>query len=453
MEEKINARMLLMALLSMLLTLFLSFLVFRGAVDDTAKANLRSHADTLRQTLEYLPDPQRLSDYAADDLRITLIAPDGQVVFESDADSSRMDNHLGRPEVQQALQEGRSEVTRQSDTLGYDTYYCAVRTDDGGVLRVAMSAASFFGLHNDVIPLLLIIAVALLLLSVVLTIPLTRSLVRPIQAMAENIDDIDKNVPYKELVPFAKAIKDQQDRKQENARMRQEFTANVSHELKTPLTSISGYAEMIETGIAREADIKTFAGKIRFEAARLITLIEDILQLSQLDEPNMHKKFQPVDLLEVTESVAESLSLQASRQEVTLSVTGQPLLLMGNRGMLEELVYNLCDNAIRYNKPGGSVTADVSPVNGKVRLQVADTGIGIPTDQLSRVFERFYRVDKSRSKQSGGTGLGMAIVKHVALQHEGRISIESREGEGTRISVFFPTQQDYIAAHTDNQNA
>jgi len=160
-----------------------------------------------------------------------------------------------------------------------------------------------------------------------------------------------------------------------------------------------------------------------------------------------------VDVLALTESVAESLSLQASRQEVTLSVTGQPLLLMGNRGMLEELVYNLCDNAIRYNKPGGSVTADVSPVNGKVRLQVADTGIGIPTDQLSRVFERFYRVDKSRSKQSGGTGLGMAIVKHVALQHEGRISIESREGEGTRISVFFPTQQDYIAAHTDNQNA
>ena len=215
--------------------------------------------------------------------------------------------------------------------------------------------------------------------------------------------------------------------------MRQEFTANVSHELKTPLTSISGYAEMIENGMAKQDDVQRFATIIHKEAGRLLTLISDIIQLSAMDESKTIIAKTPVDLLELAEECADILTLSAQQHQVSLHVQGKSATVMGNHDLLAELVYNLCDNAIRYNKPNGSVTILVQ----KDRLTVKDTGIGIPAAHQSRVFERFYRVDKSRSKETGGTGLGLAIVKHIAEQHKAKIDLKSTPETGTEITVHF----------------
>ncbi len=228
-------------------------------------------------------------------------------------------------------------------------------------------------------------------------------------------------------------------RKAEN--IRREFTANVSHELKTPLTSISGYAEMIETGIAKPEDVKGFAHKICRESARLVTLIGDIIKLSQLEDPVEKNQLQKVNLLGVAKECAEDLKLNAEKRDVTISATGTDAVVLGDRGLIYQLVYNLCDNAIRYNKPEGTVNADVSVENNFAIIKITDTGIGIPTEHQDRIFERFYRVDKSRSKETGGTGLGLAIVKYIAEQHGGKITLKSEEGKGTQIAVTFATNE------------
>ncbi|MPM20942.1 Sensor-like histidine kinase senX3 [bioreactor metagenome] len=199
---------------------------------------------------------------------------------------------------------------------------------------------------------------------------------------------------------------------------------------------------MIETGLAKPEDVKDFAGKIRFEASRLIGLIGDIIQLSELDDPAAPGSFAPVDLLEATHSTVEYLSFSAEKRDVTLHVVGEHLIVQGKRSLLEELVYNLCDNAIRYNKPGGEVRVEIQRREGRVCLTVSDNGIGIPPEHQSRIFERFYRVDKSHSKETGGTGLGLAIVKHVALSHGGKITVSSAVGQGTRIQVSFPPAEE-----------
>ena len=246
--------------------------------------------------------------------------------------------------------------------------------------------------------------------------------------------------PYPELQPTIEAALAAKQADSAGERMRREFTANITHDLKTPLTSISGYAEMIETGLAKEADIGTFAGKIRFESARLMDLIGDILQLSRLDDPAAQSELTPVDLRELTQNAARDFAFAAEKAGLTLTVAGGSATMMGDRRVLEELVHNLCDNAVRYNRPGGSVTLVTGQGVSDVWLRVSDTGIGIPESERERIFERFYRVDKSRSKQVGGTGLGLAIVKHAALRHSAEITLESRENRGTTIAVRFPVQ-------------
>ncbi len=228
-------------------------------------------------------------------------------------------------------------------------------------------------------------------------------------------------------------------RKAEN--IRSEFTANVSHELKTPLTSISGYAEMIEMGIAKPEDVNSFAHKIRRESARLVSLISDIIKLSKLEGPIELSQVQKINLFNIAKECAEDLQLQAEKKNVTISAKGQEVFITGNRNLIYELVYNLCDNAIRYNKPEGAVTAEVFAKDDFVYVRVSDTGIGIPLEHQDRIFERFYRVDKSRSKETGGTGLGLAIVKYIAEQHSGEISLKSQDGVGTEITVAFPVEE------------
>ncbi len=218
-------------------------------------------------------------------------------------------------------------------------------------------------------------------------------------------------------------------------KMRREFTANVSHELKTPLTSISGYAEMIASGIASDDDIPEFASRIQRESKRLLALISDIIRLSSLDEGAPGEESEPVDLAEIADECRDVLLKSAEDHKVSLVLDTEPLVVKGSRSLLSEMLYNLMDNAIRYNREGGSVFVTVRDGRASVR----DTGIGIPEEHRSHVFERFYRVDKSRSKQTGGTGLGLAIVKHIAGQYGAAIDLESEEGVGTEITVTFPS--------------
>ena len=285
--------------------------------------------------------------------------------------------------------------------------------------------------------------VALMLAAAVLAALLTKALVQPVLNMTEDLDHIQENVPYRELIPFAESIHSDRILRENNEKMRQEFTANVSHELKTPLTSISGYAELIETGIAKPEDVPDFGRKIHSEATRMIQLVNDILQLSKLDtvsETGDAPVMETVDLLDVAKECVERQKLNARRAYISLTYLGESAPVLGSRALLDELCQNLCDNAIRYNRPGGKVQIITAcSRDGHCSLTVTDNGIGIPREAQSSVFERFYRVDKSRSKATGGTGLGLAIVKHIARIHNARIKLESQVDVGTTITVTFPT--------------
>lgn len=287
------------------------------------------------------------------------------------------------------------------------------------------------------LPLMLVVIAALMALCFAAANVLTRRILRPFDEIASSPDRMDNAVHYPELEPFIRMIKSQHDEIMRSANMRVEFTANVSHELKTPLTAISGYAELIESGMAEGEQGRRFAGEIRKSTARLLTLINDTIQLSQLDSPEREPVLEQVNLAPLAAGALEQLKIAAEKMDVTLRLDARTAIVSADRQMMEELVYNLCDNAIRYNVPGGSVRVQVIPLREHVILRVQDTGIGISKEHQAHIFERFYRVDKSRSKATGGTGLGLAIVKHIAVRHGADIAIESEPGRGTSISVTF----------------
>jgi len=286
-------------------------------------------------------------------------------------------------------------------------------------------------------PLILLVVLALMALCAGMAEALTRRVVEPIQRMTEESGSEGETQIYPELKPLLQKIRSQHEEIIRSANMRVEFTANVSHELKTPLTSITGYAELIESGMAEGDMIKRFAGEIHKNASRLLTLINDTIRLSQMDEERNEIEREMVDPAMVAENVAEQLRMSAEKHHVEMHVDAKPCLISADRRMIEELIYNLCDNAIRYNVRGGSVRLTVRPVKEHVLVLVQDTGIGISREHQERVFERFYRVDKSRSKATGGTGLGLAIVKHIAAKHGAQISMKSELGSGTTIMVRF----------------
>lgn len=293
-------------------------------------------------------------------------------------------------------------------------------------------------LFKSELPYILIILAVGIILSLLCSLAITKVIIDPIEQLGEHIDEIDKVETYKELQPFVEKIKKQNEKKHQLDKQKKQFTANVSHELKTPLTSIAGYAELIENGMVREEDIKPFAHTIRKQALRLVTLAEDIIKLSQLEENDGQIVFEEVNLAELAEECISALEINARNRGVTLTLNAKETYIKGNKSLLEELLYNLCDNAIRYNKENGSVTVTISEHDGKGILSVADTGIGIPDKYKVRIFERFFRVDKSRSKETGGTGLGLAIVKHISQVHNATLTLDSRENEGTTITVIFP---------------
>ena len=559
MRKRIFHSMLLLAIVTILTGALLSGAVAHAVLTERVHAEVRSEARIISQLLpeggaqELFAEAGRANPAT----RLTLIAPDGAVLFDSVADPATMENHAGRPEVQLAMQVGTGAETRNSGTLGSRTYYSAMKLENGQILRMAAASDSIWNIFFKQAGWLLAAMLPVLAFAAWLAQRQTRGIIAPLltldlehpkendvyeelsplllrmdrqreeigrqietlnkkqqeftaitENMREGLAVLDGNLQILSLnrsaaalfgvsadevrgryfltlnrsEPLARALTraaaegkvgsagltmagrsyqlvatpvrpergrvegvvllalDVTEQKQAEA-LRREFTANVSHELKTPLTSISGYAEMIENGIAKQADVVPFAARIHSEATRMIHLVEDLLELSKLDERAELPNSRPVSLLEVANRVAVRLGELAGRRGVTIEVTGSDKTVQGDPTLLEELAANLCENGIKYNHEGGRVTITLSGDDTAPCLQVSDTGVGIPKEHQARVFERFYRVDKSRSKETGGTGLGLSIAKHIAQLHRAALSLTSEVGRGTTMTVQFPTEQ------------
>ena len=386
----------------------------------------------------------------ARDLRITWIGADGGVLFDSKADPALMDNHADRPEVLLALESGEGDAQRVSLTLSDWVIYRAIRIEDGSVVRLCLLEASpFYMLSRAAMPLLVLLLGAMLA-AVFLAAWAVRHIVAPINRI--DLKNPDSSAVYRELTPLTERISTQnleikehlrsvQEAHDARDRFRREFTANVSHELKTPLTSISGFAEIMRDGLVRPEDISHFAGTIYQEAQRLISLVGDIIKLSRLDDEQIPFQREEVELNSLASLILERLAPAAERMGVELHLSGGEAVIWGSCQIADEMIYNLCDNAIKYNRPGGQVIVTTESGPDGVTLSVRDTGIGIPAEEHQRIFERFYRVDKTRSQAIGGTGLGLSIVKHGAIFHNAALELDSEPGKGTEIRVVFPKHQ------------
>ena len=359
---------------------------------ETEMASLAVNSQQLRY-LESLPK----GDY-----RITWISANGQVLYDSEKDSGELENHLAREEVKIALIRGYGESQRYSGTMLTRMLYSAQKLQDGSILRLSMPQHTVLKVIWD-----MGLPIGIILLLVICF----------------------------SMIMSAKEI--QKANQEESEAMRREFTANVSHELKTPLHSISGYAELMKNGMVMEQDMGYFADKIYSEAQRMIRLVQDIIVLSRLDEGQENTTRSPVNLYSVAEAAVNSLEHMAEENQVSVELIGQQVVMEGIPQLINSMVYNICENAIKYNKPGGSVVIQVAEFSGHPRISVRDTGIGIPKKDRARIFERFYRVDKSHSKEVGGTGLGLSIVKHAAKLHNAKLEVDSVVGEGTLMVVKF----------------
>ena len=502
------------------------------------------------QGIEYLEQVGPL-----DDTRMTWIAPDGAVLYDSVAEKDEMENHADRKEVQEAFRTGSGEEERHSDTLSEKTWYYALRLQDGSVVRLSLESKGILALFLQAVYPLIVMLLLVGGFSALIAFQTAKNITNPINQI--DLEHPEKAVIYDELTPLLRKIsvqnreihrqmaelkrrKEEFDtitanmqegllvldaegdvlsynegilrllgiskvkegqnvfqlnrsetfrrgveaalkgehreekleiggrvcelfanpvfRDGENAgvilvlfdatekegreRLRREFTANVSHELKTPLTSISGFAEIMKSGMVRPEDMGNFAGKIYDEAQRLIALIQDIIKLSKLDEKDSFLEKEWVELDALVLEVKERLQPTADKKNVRLIANAAPLHVFGVKPVLMEMIYNLCDNAIRYNHHQGEVQMTLREENRNAVLEVADTGIGIAKEEQERIFERFYRVDASRSADNGGTGLGLSIVKHGAALHEGKVSLESVLGEGTTIRISIPLEKE-----------
>jgi two-component system phosphate regulon sensor histidine kinase PhoR len=428
-----------LAAITLVLTVFALSFAFYGRFTNEARQSLKTliapFADENSSAIT-----QKLSAFIGDRTRISVIDGNGTVLFDNAADVAALENHSDRREFIAAAKYGAGESKRFSNALKTETYYYAIRLKDGAILRAAITTNSVFGAFAGGLPIIAGIVAVAIALSFIMADRLTRKIVDPINGV-----DINSKfeAPYKELSAFAETIAAQRERielelseKTKLIDLRREFSANVSHELKTPLTSIYGYAEMLCGGMVSKCDRREFYAKIKDEAARLIALIEDIMMISELDEGKRNESFEMVDLREIATATIDALAFKAADNEVVASVEGEGVM-RANRSMMFEALYNLADNAIKYNKRGGSVKIKIRSTEKHTAVRVSDSGIGIPKEARNRIFERFYRVDKSRSKKTGGTGLGLAIVKHIALFHGGSIKVKSKEGKGASITLLF----------------
>lgn len=550
MTKKIFRSICLVALAVLIASVVLIMGVLYGYFTDMQHDQLRMQTELAAQGVNH-EGTAYFDQLSARDYRITLIEPDGRVIYDSEADSGEMENHLEREEVQEALDSGYGESERYSSTLMEKSLYSAMVLDDGSILRMSVSQSGILTLLLGMLQPIIVVLIAAIALSLLLASRLSKRIVKPLNEL--DLDDPLSNEGYDELSPLLLRVYSQQKQlkkqsaelgqrqdefaavtasmseglvllndkgnilsinpaasrfldtdqhsvgeniltvnrsldlqellskalngdqaekimelqeghyqviaspvisdntvsgiallifdvtdKENSEQMRREFTANVSHELRTPLHSISGYAELLKNGMVKTADIRPIASKIYDEAQRMVRLVEDIINLSHLDEGAGDMAREKTDLFEAAKAAALSLEPEAESADVSISVTGEPAVIEGIPQLIGGIVYNLCDNAIKYNHKGGSVSVIVRKNDDSAVLTVRDTGIGIPAEDQNRVFERFYRVDKSHSKEVGGTGLGLSIVKHSARIHGARISLESSVGKGTTVTVKFP---------------
>ena len=552
MRKKIFKNMCLLALVTILLSSLLVTIVYYANSDARMKSEVREETRFVRGAVE-LSGQDYLATVENTANRITLIDTDGTVLYDNQADPATMENHSDREEFQEASTAGAGEATRISDTIAEQTFYYAVKLQNGQVLRVAATTDSVFAAVLAVLPWILGVEVLVAVCTVLFSNFLTKKIVAPINRL--DLDHPADNEIYDELSPLLgkisrqneviaqqiKSLREKQEEftsitenmsegflvldnntdilsyntsalrllgaeavpaeshvsalalnrsagfrsavdgalagkrseqlvrqggrccqvmanpvlrdgevegavvvilditeREERENLRREFTANVSHELKTPLTSISGFAEIIKNGIVKPEDIPRFAGNIYEESQRLVTLVDDILNLSRLDEADVQLEREDFDLSSMAQDVAGRLKASAKKNGVVITVIGDKAEINGVKSIVDEMVFNLVDNAVKYNKQNGRVTVTVDSSSDGTALTVTDTGIGIPQADVDRVFERFYRVDKSHSKEIGGTGLGLSIVKHGAAFHNAKVSLQSTEGEGTTVRLVFP---------------
>ncbi len=385
---------------------------------------------------EYIQD---IASYVGES-RITLIDQTGTVLFDSKKGSETMENHGGREEVVNAFQTGEGETKRVSSTIGKYTHYHARLLANGDVIRVSQTTDSVLDTIWSMIPSMLLIGVILWLIAMSVARLETIRMIEPINQL--DVDHPRKNKVYEELTPLLIRMEQNNQERDKNANMRKEFSANVSHELRTPLTSISGYAELMKNGLVRAEDMSRFSGIIYDEANRLIGLVEDIIKLSKLDEGTVELEKEEVDLYQMIQEINKRLFLQAEAKNIKVRIQGAPTKYTGIKRVLDEMIYNILENAIKYNVQGGTVDVQLNSTNSQIILAIEDSGIGIPEGLNDRVFERFYRVDKSHSKETGGTGLGLSIVKHGAILHNAEVTLDSELGSGTKVTIKMNTEKE-----------
>ncbi|MDY5891982.1 MAG: ATP-binding protein, partial [Candidatus Onthovivens sp.] len=387
-----------------------------------------------------LDDISYLESIEDSSLRVTLIDLEGNVIFDNQLNESEMENHASREEFKEAKENGYGISKRYSSSLLKTFYYVAYKLDNN-IIRVSKVADStLYILFINLWPLY-IVAIVLIICSILLGFLLSKKIVDPINNI--NLEHPLENNKYKEIEPLLIRIEAQKNElMKENeevlnaSKVRQEFTSNVSHELKTPLHVISGYAELIKEGIVKDSDVKEFGEKIYSEASRMSKLVEDIMKISKLESDKTFEKTE-LKLKNIVVAIVDSLMIEADKKNVKFKLSLNDCSISGNYDSIYSLIFNLVDNAIKYNKTNGKITIKLQEVSNNVILSVKDTGIGIPKEDLDRIFERFYRVDKSRSKESGGTGLGLAIVKHSLIVNNATIKVESELKKGSTFTVTF----------------
>ena len=442
MKRKIFSKMVLVSFAAVLITtVILSFIAYFQYIQQI-ESGIRDEAGYMATSLN-LHDKQDLNAYKDITVtRITWIDESGDVIYDSEGEESTMGNHKNRKEIREAIEKGTGEDTRISSTLNKQTYYYAVRLDDGTVLRMSRETQTILRQVLGFLPAVSVMLLIVLALDIILSRIITSRIVEPINQI--DLLHPKQNQTYSELTPLLDRIEQQNidiqnqiEEIKEAENMRKEFSANVSHELKTPLTTISGYAELMKDGLVKPEDMERFSGTIYKEARRLISMIEDIIKLSKLDENQVELEKKDVDLYELIFQIKSDLEHKLKKEDVTFHVRGVHTKIFGVYQILYEMFFNICENAVKYNHPKGEVVVTIAAMDEKPTVVVEDTGIGIPKEDIDRVFERFYRVDKSHSNQKEGSGLGLSIVKHGAKYHHASIEVESELNQGTKITIVF----------------
>lgn len=493
MEKKLRRRLFKIALLGTLLLLSIVLVVSGAVFLSYTQRTVKTQAQLLKGSDLSYEEIIELFATEVEGFRLTVIGEDGWAIYDSKADISTLDNFRDYPEFTQAMEVGEGSAIRFSPT-DQSLFSYMIQVDEYHVLRLARVNENILNVFRQTILIVLLFCPIIIISSFLVARSITKMMVRPVKKLATDMEKVSQQgadfiltVPedepdgnedieedYPELEPFIKAIRTRNIEILENTQMRQDFTANVSHELKTPLTSISCYAELLESGMVSEEDSKEFLARIRVNVGTLLSTINDIIHLSELDTRRLDFEKEKLDLYQLARECVESLQVNAEKSEITLFMKhdiyaeqGETCFIEANKEMIQELIENLCSNALRYMDKPGTVevcvkTLDVwieelakygddfvkstrvetstEPVK-MVSLSVKDTGIGISKEDQKRIFERFYRVDKGRSKESGGTGLGLSIVKHIVKQHGATLELQSEVGRGTEITVLFPRVQ------------